>query len=125
MNNYWIRAAVAALLFEIALVVVSVPFYALAGMEAFVPYAAPVVFCVGIPFGYWAACRTGSVAQGLVVGLVATLIYLALVLAQSGSLTPVADMYGRVNFVLVNVLKVLGCVAGSWLAAHRRGARSR
>jgi hypothetical protein len=126
MMRGWKRAAVAALLFEIALFAITIPIYIFAGLEAFLPYVPAVVFIIGMPFGYWAAlpAEHGALRQGTIVGLVATAIYFALVLGQYGSVKPAVDAYGTFSFVLVNVLKVAGCIVGAWWCSRRPVPRS-
>ena len=122
MKIRWIRIVVAAVLFEIVLVALTVAVSLFMPVEAFLPYVPAVVFVVGFPFGMWVVRRaaSGFILHGTLVGVVATLIYLALVLGQFRSLTPVIEMYGPVSFFLANALKILGCVAGAYVAGRRR-----
>jgi hypothetical protein len=80
------------------------------------------VFVVGFPFGMWVVrtVASGFVLHGALLGVVATLIYFGLIISQSGSITPVIDAYGPVSFFLANALKILGCVAGAYVAGRRR-----
>ena len=122
MKIHWARVVVAAVLFEVVLIAMTIVSTQFVEMEALLPFVAPVAFVVGYPFGMWVARKLarGFVLHGTLVGVVATLIYLGLVLGQFGSLTPVIDMYGPVNFFLANALKILGCVAGAYAASRRR-----
>jgi hypothetical protein len=122
MKIHWIRILVAALLFEVALIAITVLVSLVIPVEAFLPFVPAVVFVVGFPFGIWAVRKlaSGFVLHGVLVGVVATLIYFGLLLGQFGSLTPVIDMYGPVSFFLANTLKILGCVAGAYVAKRRR-----
>ena len=122
MKIYWIRVVVAAVLFEVVLIAVTVAISLFIEVELVLPFVPPVVFVVGFPFGIWVARKpaSGLVLHGALVGVVATLIYFGLLLGQFGSLTPVIDMYGPVSFFLANALKILGCVAGAYVAARRR-----
>jgi hypothetical protein len=124
MKIHWIRILVAAFLFEAVLVVLTIPFAALFGMEPLLPYVPAVCFIVGYPFGAWAArkAESGILLHGLLVGIVASIIYFALILAQMGSVQPVVEMYGPVLFYLANALKILGCVAGAYVGGRRRAA---
>lgn len=124
MKIHWIRVLVAAVLFEVALIAITVVVSQFMAVEAFLSFVPAVVFVVGFPFGMWAARKTASgfLLHGTLVGIVATLIYFALVLGQFGSLTPVIDMYGPVSFFLANALKILGCVAGAYAAGRQRVA---
>lgn len=122
MKIHWIRVLVAAVLFEVVLIAITVVVSLFMEVEAFLSFVPAVVFAVGFPFGMWVARKpaSGFVLHGTLVGVVATLIYFGLVLGQFGSLTPVIDMYGPISFFLANALKILGCVAGAYAAARRR-----
>jgi hypothetical protein len=122
MKIRWMRILVAAVLYEVVLVAVTVVITMFIPIEAILPAVPAVVFIVGFPFGMWAArkAESGFVLHGTLVGVVATVIYLALILGQFGSLTPVIEMYGPVSFFLANALKILGCAAGSYAAGRRR-----
>jgi hypothetical protein len=124
MKIHVIRILVAAVLFEVALIAITIVVSLFMPVEAFLPYVPAVVFIVGFPFGMWVARKpaAGHVLHGTLVGIVATIIYLGLVLGQFGSLTPVIEMYGPVSFFLANALKILGCVAGAYAAGRRRVA---
>lgn len=122
MKIHWMRAVAAGFLVELVLVALTIPVAALFGMEAFVPFVPAVCFAVGIPCGWWAARRmqSGFVLQGTIVGIVATLIYFALILGQSGSVRPAIELYGPFLFILANAAKILGCVGGAFARGRRR-----
>jgi hypothetical protein len=122
MKIRWLRVLVAAFLFEVALVVITIVMTQFVTMEAILPFVPALVLVVGFPFGMWAARKlsSGFVLHGTLVGVVATLLYLGLILGQFGSLTPVIEMYGPVSFFLANALKILGCVAGGYAAGRLR-----
>lgn len=122
MKIHWLRVVIAAVLFEVALIAITIVVAQFMEIEAFLPVVPAVVFVVGFPFGMWAVRKaaSGFVLHGTLVGIVATFIYLALVLSQYGSLTPVIDMYGPVSFFLANALKILGCAAGAYAVGRRR-----
>ena len=122
MKIHWIRVLVAAVLFEVVLIAITVVISLFIEVAAFLPYVPAVVFVVGFPFGMWVVRKSalGFVLHGTLLGAVATLIYLGLLLGQFGSLTPVIEAYGPVSFFLANALKILGCVAGAYTAGRRR-----
>jgi hypothetical protein len=122
MKIHWIRVIVAAILFEVVLVAVTLVITLFVAIEMLLPFVPAMVFVVGFPFGMWAVRKSASgfILHGTLVGVVATLIYLGLILGQFGSLTPVIEMYGPVSFFLANALKILGCVAGAYAAGRRR-----
>jgi hypothetical protein len=125
MKIYWMRVIAAAFLVELVLVALTIPVLSLFTMQAFVPYVPPLCAIVGFPFGWWAArkAQTGFVTHGTLVGIVATLIYLGLIIGQAGSLRPAIDVYGPFLFLLANAAKILGCIAGA-LACGRQRKRS-
>jgi hypothetical protein len=122
MKIHWIRAFVAALLTEAVLVVITIPILRVVSMEAFVPFVGPVCFIVAFPFGMWAVkkAESGFVLHGVLVGAIATVIYLGLVLQQLGSLAPAIAVYGSILFFLANALKILGCVTGAYAMGRRK-----
>jgi hypothetical protein len=112
----WIRIIVFAVLYEVALIAITIPFALYIAMESLVVFVPPVLFVVGLPFGLWTVrkVKSGFVLHGALVGVVATLIYLGLILGQYGSLTPVIELYGPFLFFLANAMKVVGCSAGAY-----------
>jgi hypothetical protein len=123
MKIHWIRVIVFAVLYEVALIALTVVVLSITTMDAFVPFVGPVCFAVGFPFGMWTARKatSGFVLHGLLMAIVASIIYFALVLGSSGgSLTPVIETYGPLWFVAGNALKILGIVAGAYAAGSGR-----
>src|SRR3954471_19286034 len=104
MKIYWVRVVAAAVLLEVALVVLTIPLLAAVSMQTLVPYVGPLCAVVGFPFGWWSArkAQSGFALHGTLVGIVATIIYLSLILGQNGTLKPAIDVYGPFLFFLVN-----------------------
>jgi len=124
MRIHWIRVLAAAVLLEVALIVITLGLALFVEVQAILPFVAPVVFIVAFPFGMWVARKplAGFVLHGAMVGVVATLIYFAIVIAQLGSLKPAIEAYGPVSFFLANALKILGCMAGAYAGGRGRVA---
>jgi hypothetical protein len=122
MKIHWLRVLVAAVLFEAVLVAITIVIAQFVAIETILPFVPVFVFVVGFPFGMWVVRKaaSGFVLHGTLLGVVATLIYLGIILGQNGSLTPAVDAYGPVSFFLANALKILGCIAGSYAAGRRR-----
>ena len=122
MKVHWGRVVVAAILFEAVLFAITIVLTLFMDIQAFLPYVPPLVFVVGFPFGMWVARKpaSGFVLHGVLVGVVATIIYFGLVVGQGVSVTEVMNMYGPIPFFLANALKILGCVAGAYVAGRRR-----
>jgi hypothetical protein len=122
MTIYWMRVVAAAFLVELVLVALTIPLLAVVTMQVLVPFVAPLCAVVGFPFGWWAVrkAQSGFVLHGMLVGIVATLIYLGLIFGQAGSLRPAIAVYGPFWFLLANAAKILGCVAGAFACGRRR-----
>jgi hypothetical protein len=58
--------------------------------------------------------------KGLLLGVVATLIYLGLV-AGSGQMAAALAVYGPATFVIVNGLRLLGALVGGIASERRSG----
>jgi hypothetical protein len=122
MKIYWIRVVAAAFLLEVALVAVTIPLLAVVSMQTVVPYVGPLCAIVALPFGWWAArkAQSGFALHGMLVGVVATMIYLGLILRQNGTLKPALDVYGPYLFFLANAAKIAGCIAGAFACGRRK-----
>ena len=119
----WLRIVIAAFLVEVGLVATTVPFLLLIGERVFVT-AVPIA-CLVVPFVVaWLATRTLSAARvlhGVLIGVVATLMYFALVVG-TGSIAEAAAAYGVPLFIVVNALRILSAAAGGYVAALRQAA---
>ena len=83
----------------------------------------------GFVFGQWAARKADSrpLLHGAFVGVLATVLYLGFIsiLAVVQGFTPwsgiayVAVAYGTVQFILLNIFRILGCIAGSFFIRGR------
>jgi hypothetical protein len=124
MRIRWVRVVVTAFLLEAFLIALTIPLAATVGIEAILPYVPVVLFVTGFLSGWWIARKVVSlfVLHGILVGIVATLIYLGLVFSQSGSLMPVIEMYGPFLFFASNAARLLGCAAGAYTGSRRRRA---
>ena len=111
---HWIRILIGGFLAEALLILIVIPINMKFGQHPLL-YVAPVgslVTC--FLFGRWVGGRVGSrfVLHGVLVGLVAMLIYIALTRAQPEQLA----------YVLAHVLKLLGGAAGGLVAGRRKSA---
>lgn len=109
---HWVRALIGGFLAELAVFVVVVPILMTAGQHPLL-YVAPVaslVMC--FVFAVWVGRGIESrfVLHGVLVGVVATLIYVALTRAHP---EPAA-------YLVAHALKILGGAAGGFVAARRR-----
>lgn len=119
----WGRILLGGFLVEVVLIVLTAPVFMFMGMQAIMVIVSPALFLVDLLFAYWVAKKAHShfLLHGLLVGVVATAIYTALVLAQFGSITPVIEMYGTIMFVIANGARFLGAGLGGVLAKARLG----
>ena len=121
---HWGRIAGGAVLLEILLLAVLVPIGLAFGMPGMPGATDFTVFFVAVPIG----CLAGGVAvtrwmlrgvssrrlvHGLLIGVGATLLYLALVAFQPGGIAAVAAGYGPPLFWASNALRIAGCVLGA------------
>lgn len=130
----WGRIVAGALLLEAALFAVLIPIGMVFGMPA--PPGAghqpldTTVFFIAVPiacavlgflFGLWVARNAArAILHGALLGVVATIIYLAICSIPPSTISAAAAMYGAPLFVAVNGLRIVGCVAGAAYAQRRR-----
>jgi hypothetical protein len=111
---HWIRVLIGGFLAEASVFVVVIPVFKISGPHALV-YAAPsasLVMC--FLFALWVGRRLESrfVLHGILVGVVATLLYVGLTLAR-----PEPFVY-----LVAHSLKILGGAGGGLVAGRRRAA---
>ena len=120
----WLRVVIAGFLVEVGLAVTGIPLVLLIGESAY-GTAVPIL-CIVVPFVVaWLATRNlpgARVLNALMIGIVATVLYFALVVVAS-SIAEASATYGLPLFILVNALRVVSAAAGGY-AADRRGAPS-
>jgi hypothetical protein len=117
----WGRIVAGSLLLEIVLIIVFVPLLSLYTVPALSPYIAAGCFVFGFLAGRWTVkkVRSNHLMHGLLVGILATAIYIALCAVSPDGLAAVVAGYGTVMFVLGNAMRIVGCMAG---AGWRKGA---
>src|SRR5271170_7161336 len=109
----WVRILIGGFLAEVVVIAVVVPISFALGQNSML-YTAPVgslVACFALALWVGRGLDSGFVLHGVLVGVVATLIYIALTRAQP---EPFA-------YVLAHVLKILGGAAGGVVAGRLRG----
>ena len=114
---HWVRILIGGFLAEAAVFVVVIPVLMAAGQHPLL-YVAPIaslVMC--FLFAIWVGRRIESqfVLHGILVGVVATLIYVALTRAKP---EPAA-------YLLAHVLKILGGAAGGLLVSRQKAAATK
>ncbi len=111
---HWIRVLIGGFLAEASVFAIVIPVFRIAGQHALL-YAAPsasLVMC--FLFALWVGRRLESrfVFHGMLVGVVATLLYVGLTLARP---EPFA-------YLVAHGLKILGGAGGGAVAGRRRAA---
>ena len=108
----WLRVLLAGFLAEVSVIAIVLPIALLFGKNT-LPYSAPAASLLAcFLFAAWAFRRLASrfVLHGILVGVVSTLIYVALTRAA-----PEPPAY-----LFAHVLKLLGGAAGGLVAARRQ-----
>ena len=112
----WGWIVLGGFLAELAIFAIVIPLSLLAGQESLLYSAPPASFVATFAFGLWVARRAERhrVMHGALVGVVAMLIYVGMTINQS---MPIA-------YLFAHVLKVLGGVAGGFIALKRSTANA-
>ena len=120
MRIRWGRVVGLAFALEAALFAALVPLQAVLSLHVW--FVAVAVGCA--VFGYAAgrlAARgltSQAVLHGILVGVIATGIYLVINLLAPGGLAAAVAFYGAPLFVAVNALRIVGCAAGAFHQAR-------
>ena len=132
MRIHWLRVLLGGLMIEVVLAIVLVGGFAAAGVDIAkgVSTVSAVIIGVGcfaaaflIVLGLGRGITNRLVLHGVLMGLVATLIYIGLV-AGSGQMSDALAAYGPATFVTVNALRVVGAALGGGACERRRAVRS-
>ena len=109
---HWVRILIGGFLAEVLVIALVIPLSLLFGKQT-LPYTASLASLLAcFLLALWVARRISShfVLHGILVGLVATLLYVALTRGQPEPLA----------YLLAHVLKIIGGAAGGLLAARRQ-----
>ena len=113
MGIRWVRVVLGALLLEIVLIVTLAPlsFISQTAVIAAVPIAA---FGWGLVVSAWILRKVPSalLLHAVLIGVVATAMYFALVAATPGGFAGAVAMYGVPLFWFCQVMRIAGCAAG-------------
>jgi len=119
----WGRIVGFAFALEAALFAALVPLQSLLSQKAW--FVAVAVGCA--LFSYIAGrlvargLSSGAAKHGLLVGVIATLIYIAICMLGPGGLPAAVAFYGAPLYVSLNVLRIVGCIVG---ASHSAVAKT-
>src|SRR5690348_101945 len=120
MRIQWLRVLLGGLLIEVVLVVVLIGGFAAAGVDlsqniSLGSSAIIGISCFGVAFLVAAWLGKGVtnrvVLHGVLIGVVATLLYVGLVVG-GGQLSTALAAYGPTTFVVLNGLRILGAALG-------------
>ena len=102
---------------ELAIIVIVLPLSWLAGQESLLYTAPAASFAAAFVFGAWVSRKASRhrVVHGLLVGVVATLIYVGISFGQP---EPVA-------YLIAHALKVLGGAMGGYVSSRRTADNDR
>ena len=111
----WGRVVGIAFALEAVLFAVLVPIQGLLGPTVWFAAVAIGCFVFGYAAGRWVARGVTSrpALHGFLVGVVATLIYLALCALGPGGIPAAAAIYGTPLYMLNNALRIAGCALGA------------
>ena len=117
----WGRIVAGAFLVEVALIIVFVPLLLSFDVATITPFLDVGVFVFGFVITWWLAkkVRAHPLLHGVLIGLLATALYVAMCAVQPGGIASIVAMYGPVQFFIGNALRIAGCAAGGF-AAHLR-----
>jgi hypothetical protein len=120
----WIIAG--AVILEVALIILFVPMLMYTDVSTIAPYAGIGTLGLGFLVGWWIVRKVPGrrLLHGALIGILATIIYVGLCMANPGGIASVVRMYGTVLFVVGNGLRVVGSIAGAWFyGSDRKTAR--
>jgi hypothetical protein len=118
----WSRIIAGAILLEVALIIAFVPLLHLSlfNVTAIAPFLPVIAFIFGLVISWWFVrkVRVRPLLHGLLIGLLATVLYIAICALQPGGIASVVAKYGLVVFFSGNLLRILGCAAGWFHCSH-------
>lgn len=119
----WPRVIIAGLLIELALIVVTAPFFAAGQPGAVAMVIVPATLLLAALGGAWAAHgSTAPVLSGALAGLAAFVVYSATALVATRVAPEQADLSAALSpaYLGAHLCKVLGGALGGYWVAHRR-----
>ena len=128
MKIQWLRVLLGGFLIEVILAVVLLGGFALAGVDLAKGVSPGIATIIGVgcfvaAFGValWLGrgVAEGVALHGFLMGVVATLLYVALV-AGSGQWSSAVAGYGATTFATLNGLRILGGLLGGMLSQAQR-----
>ena len=121
----WARILGGAFLLELVLIIVLVPPLQILGPERVIPFVSPAVVVFGFAVTWWILRKVSHrlVLHAALIGILATVIYILLCLANPDGIQSVIAMYGLFGFILGNGLRIVGCILAGYALQRRTSAR--
>ena len=115
----WIIAG--AFILEIALIILFIPMLQFVDISRIAPFAGIGTFGLGFLVSWWIVRKVPGrrLLHGVLIGILATIIYVGLCLTNPDGIGSVIAMYGPVLFVVGNGLRIVGTTAGAWFYGSR------
>jgi len=115
----WIVAG--AVILEVALILLFVPMLMFTDISKIAPFAGIGAFGLGFLVSWWVVGKVHGrrVLHGALIGILATIIYVGLCMANPDGIASVVAMYGPVLFVVGNGLRIVGSITGAWFHRSR------
>ena len=115
----WIIAG--AFILEIALIILFIPMLQLVDISRIAPFAGIGTFGLGFLVSWWIVRKVPGrrLLHGVLIGILATIIYVGLCMTNPDGIGSVIAMYGPVLFVVGNGLRIVGTTAGAWFYGSR------
>ena len=117
----WGWIVLGAILLEVALIVLFIPMLMFTDVSKIAPFAGIGTFGLGFLISWWIVRKVQGrrVLHGALIGILATIIYVGLCMANPDGIASVVAMYGPVLFVVGNGLRIVGSTAGAWFYGSR------
>jgi hypothetical protein len=110
-----------AFILEITLIILFIPMLQFMDVSQIAPYAGIATFGLGFIVSWWVVRKVPGrrILHGTLIGVLATIIYVGLCMANPDGIASVVAMYGTVLFVVGNGLRIVGTAAGAWFYSAR------
>jgi hypothetical protein len=124
MKIHWARVVIAAFVLEIVLFVTLVPIGQVFGNTVFL-IAVPIgclVFGFVITFLFTKGIKSRAVLHGFLIGVLATIIYVGLVVGSPDGMSTAMSVYGPFLFLFYNALRIVGTVLAGTVCQRKQFA---
>jgi hypothetical protein len=116
----WLLVLGVSVLLEIVLIAILAPLKLFGVSQAVRIPMASLVASFSVTVWFSRRIRVRLILHGLLIGIVATLIYMGAVIAVGGGIALALSRYGRFGFVLSNGLRIIGATMAGAVCQNRR-----